>query len=227
MPRFDIEIKPFGNQAILIEWPNKINDLVLADIMQFTSLVLKKKKSELINYTPGYNSLLLQYISLIDFDSKKQSLLNTYKSRKGENIHVSNSWHIPVCYEEEFGMDLSLFVEKGLSKEEVIDLHTSKPFKVYMMGFLPGFLYLGGLSPELHMNRKKNPRLHVPRGSVAIGGEQTGIYPMASPGGWQIIGRTPLSLFDLSQQNPTPIRQGDNIHFYAIDRETYQNLSSN
>ncbi len=95
-----------------------------------------------------------------------------------------------------------------------------------MIGFLPGFLYLGGLPKQLHMNRKEKPRLHVAKGSVAIGGEQTGIYPMASPGGWQIIGRTPLTLFDLSLDNPTPIKQGDNIQFYAIDLETYQHLSS-
>ena len=95
-----------------------------------------------------------------------------------------------------------------------------------MIGFLPGFLYLGGLPKDLIMDRKDTPRSHVPKGSVAIGGEQTGIYPVDSPGGWQIIGRTPLSLFDIKKDDPTPIRQGDKVQFYSIDLETYQNLSS-
>lgn len=226
MSRFEIIIKPFGKSAILIEWPKRIEDSILDDIIQFTSIVLANEESDLINHTPGYNSLLLQYNAEVDFDLKKQLLQALYKGKSDESITTHKSWHIPVCYDNEFGLDISLFADRGLSSDDVIQLHTSKPFRVFMIGFLPGFLYLGGLPEDLHMHRKEKPRLQVPKGTVAIGGEQTGIYPMTSPGGWQLIGRTPLALFDLSDTNPTPIQQGDYIQFYSIDKKTYQILSS-
>jgi len=225
MSKFDINIKPFGFQAILIEWPARIDDQILDDIIQFTSTIVSNEKSDLINHTPGYNSLLLQYQSEIDFKAKRTLILNLYNSPKKAQNRTSKDWHIPVCYDDKFGLDLPLFADNGLTRNEVIKLHTSTSFRIFMIGFLPGFLYLGGLPKELIMNRKDTPRSYVPKGSVAIGGEQTGIYPMASPGGWQIIGRTPLTLFDLNKDDPTPIRQGDKIQFYSIGLETYQNLS--
>ncbi len=227
MPRFDIEIKAFGNRAILIEWPNKIDEEILDDIIRFTPLAVASEKDELINYTPGYNSLLLEYNKVLDdFENKRQLLTKIYESPRAQRSDAFNTWHIPVCYEEEFGVDLPVFAENGLSKEQVVNLHTLKPLRVFMIGFLPGFLYLGGMPEALNMDRKAKPRLKVSKGAVAIGGKQTGIYPMESPGGWQIIGRTPLSLFDLSHEQPTPIRQGDKIQFYEIDLKTYQILSS-
>jgi len=226
MSKFDIKVKAFGDHALLIEWPNRIDDQILDDIIRFTSLVLTQEGDDLINHTPAYNSLLLQYNSVIDLTSKRKTLLNLYNSAKNDAKIESNTWHIPVCYDEQFGIDLPLFAEKGLSKAEVIRLHTSTAFRVFMIGFLPGFLYLGGLPEPLHMHRKEKPRIHVAKGSVAIGGEQTGIYPMASPGGWQIIGRTPLSLFEISLEPPTPIRQGDKIQFYPIDAKTYSILTT-
>lgn len=226
MYKFDINIKPYGPQAILVEWPNKIDDQILDDIIQFTSTILSNEKEDLVNYTPGYNSLLLQYSSEVNFNIKKNQILQLYNSPQKILDHIPKDWHIPVCYDDQFGLDISVFAKNGLHKKEVIKLHTSSLFRVYMIGFLPGFLYLGGLPKALIMDRKDTPRSLVPKGSVAIGGQQTGIYPMASPGGWQIIGRTPLTLFDLNKDAPTPIRQGDNIQFYEIDLDTYQNLSS-
>ena len=226
MNKFELNIKPFGKEAILIEWPNRIDEKILDDIICFTKSILIIEKSKLNNYTPGYNSLLLHYVSLIDFGEKKHFLMDLYNSQKQVTKYNPNTWHIPVCYDEEFGVDLPLFSNQGLTKKEVIHLHTSNCYRVFMIGFLPGFLYLGGLDPKLHMDRKAKPRLSIPKGSVAIGGEQTGIYPMASPGGWQIIGRTPLSLFDLNAEETTPIRQGDKIQFYAVDHDTYLNLVS-
>jgi len=226
MSRFQIDIKPFGKRAILIEWPNKIEDEILDDIIQFSELILTRDNNELINHTKGYNSLLLQYNSNIDFKHKKELLLDLYKSSYKTQQKPPKCWHIPVCYDEEFGLDLPLFENQGLDQADVIALHTQSRFRIYMIGFLPGFLYLGGLPKALHMNRKDTPRLNIPKGSVAIGGEQTGIYPMSSPGGWQIIGRTPLTLFDLNKNEPTPIKHGDFVQFYSIDMKTYQNLSS-
>lgn len=226
MSKFDIHVKPFGKEAILIEWPFRIDEKILNDIISFKKSILTIEESKLNNYTSGYNSLLLHYKSIIDFREKKEFVIGLYNSHNVLNKYTPNIWHIPVCYDQEFGIDLSIFSELGLTKREVIHLHTSNSYRVFMIGFLPGFLYLGGLHPKLHMDRRAKPRLNIPKGSVAIGGEQTGIYPMSSPGGWQIIGRTPLSLFDLHAKDPTPIRQGDYIQFYPVDHDTYLNLSS-
>jgi len=226
MDKFDITFKAFGDQAILIEWPSRIDENILDDIINFLPYILSKEKRVLNNYTSGYNSILLRYSSIIDTNQKGRQLLLLYMSIERKNELLPKSWHIPVCYDENFGFDLSSFSNRGLSTKDVVKLHTSKPYRVFMIGFLPGFFYLGGLPHELHLDRKENPRPHIPKGSIAIGGAQTGIYPMDSPGGWQVIGRTPISIFDLSKKEPTQVRQGDYIQFYAIDKDEFQKLSS-
>ena len=131
---------------------------------------------------------------------------------------------IPVCYGGDFGPDLA-FVAKhaGLTEAEVIRRHTGRDYRIYMLGFLPGFPYLGGLDPRLFTPRLQNPRTAIPAGSVGIGGEQTGIYPVASPGGWQLIGRTPLDLFD--PERPPRYAAGDCIRFTAITAEQFAKLA--
>ena len=226
MPKFSIDIKPIGSQVVLIIWPQKIEDAILEDIIQFTKLIVSSENDDLINHTPGYNSLLLQYTSTIDFEKKKTALLSLYSTLESKDSLPSKTWHIPVCYDPKFGVDLSIFEKQGLSVEETVALHTAKPYRVYMIGFLPGFLYLGQLPKALHQPRKPQPRLKVSKGSIAIGGEQTGIYPMDSPGGWQIIGRTPLTLFDLNQEESSLIQQGDYIQFYPVDLQFYECFDS-
>ena len=226
MKRFDIQIKSVGKQAVLVEWPNRIDDAILDDIIRFTDLIKRIEASELINYTPAYNSLLLHYQEEIHIEKKKKELLKVYNQNENNDPITRNEWHIPVCYDPSFAPDLPLFEQKGMSAKEVIYNHTRDFYRVFMIGFLPGFLYLGKLCEELKMNRKSEPRLKVLKGSVGIAGSQTGIYPVDSPGGWQIIGRTPLSLFDITSEEPTPIRQGDNVCFYEIDLKTYQLLDS-
>lgn len=222
--KFQISIKPFGNQALLIEWPSRIEDAILDDMIQFLKVILKLEFEKLADYTSGFNSILLQYNDPIDW-RQKASFLTSQSVNTNDKINTQTTkWEIPVCYDEELGYDLPLFIEKGLSKEEVIDIHTAQPFRVYMIGFLPGFLYLGGLPKDLHMARKDKPKLKIAKGSIGIGGEQTGIYPMDSPGGWNIIGQTPISLFDIERKIPTPIKQGDYIQFYPITRQKFDDL---
>lgn len=223
---YDLVFKPIGNAAILIEWPKRIDDKILDDIIRFTKSIISKEEKKIRNYTSGFNSLLLQYDSRIILEYKKQELLSLYNAAKQNDKHNPSTWFIPVCYDEEFGLDLPNFYGLGLNYNDVVNLHTASIYRVFMIGFLPGFLYLGGLSEALHMERKKSPRLNIPKGSIAIGGEQTGIYPIDSPGGWQIIGRTPLTLFDLKKEIPTPIKQGDYIHFHSIGKNEYQRLYS-
>ena len=115
----------------------------------------------------------------------------------------------------------------GLSEQEVIRRHTENDYLIYMLGFLPGFPYLGGLPAELATPRLKDPRTAIPAGSVGIGGEQTGIYPIAAPGGWRLIGRTPLKLFDSNRSNPILYQAGDYIRFYPITEQQYQEMAEN
>ena len=130
---------------------------------------------------------------------------------------------IPVCYGGSYGEDLKdVAAHAGLTEEEVIKLHSSVDYNIYMLGFLPGFPYLGGLDPKLFTPRLDNPRTKIPEGSVGIGGEQTGIYPLESPGGWRLIGRTPLKLYDPDREQPFLYQAGDYIRFVPITAEEYE-----
>lgn len=133
---------------------------------------------------------------------------------------------IPVCYDVEFGSDLQDVSSLcGLDLEDLIALHTSLEYRVYMIGFVPGFPYLGMTDPRLEVPRKKTPLMKVPAGSVALAGRQTGIYPLSTPGGWQIIGRTPLRLFDPGKSDPFLLKPGMIVRFQRIERDEYEKLS--
>lgn len=133
---------------------------------------------------------------------------------------------IPVCYGSAFGPDLDyVATHSGLSKEAVIQLHSKATYRIYAIGFAPGFCYLGGLDQALHVPRLTTPRLHVPAGSVGLAGSQTGVYPLPSPGGWQLIGRTPLRLFDQNRQPPIRYQAGDAIRFLPISAQNFARLA--
>ncbi|TBL78681.1 5-oxoprolinase subunit PxpB [Paenibacillus thalictri] len=130
---------------------------------------------------------------------------------------------IPVCYGGAYGPDLDQVAEiNRLTPEEVVHIHSSSEYLVYLIGFAPGFPYLGGMDPRIAAPRRQTPRLAVPSGSVGIAGEQTGVYPLESPGGWQLIGRTPISLFVPDQSPPVLVEAGDVIRFYPISRQTFE-----
>jgi inhibitor of KinA len=132
---------------------------------------------------------------------------------------------IPVCYAAEFALDMAVMcATKNLSPQQMIELHTAAPFQVYMIGFMPGFPYMGIVPGALQMPRLPVPRTQVPAGSVGIAGGQTGIYPFASPGGWNIIGQTPVKLFDAMRPQPGLLQAGDSVQFYAIDADEFYYL---
>ena len=225
---YKLKYKPFGNQAILIEWPSEINDSILKNIINF-ELKIKADKINLIeDIIIGYNSLTIKYsVAFESFQNKKEQLENSYYNSKTILKAKALTWHIPVCYHESFGLDLqSLSEEKNSTINNVIKLHIKATYKVYFIGFLPGFLYLGGLDAKLHINRKKSPRLNVTKGSVGIGGSQTGIYPSDSAGGWNIIGKTPISFFDVSQANPCFAKAGDTIKFVSISKPEFLKMEA-
>lgn len=136
-------------------------------------------------------------------------------------------WQLPVCYDPEYGPDLETVAQaRGLTPAEVVDLHAGRAYTVYMIGFLPGFPYMGDLDPALQMPRRHDPRVRVPKGAVAITGLQTAIYPWQSPGGWQLLGRCPLPLFDAQRSQPALLAQGDLVVFSQITVAEYQRLES-
>ena len=144
-----------------------------------------------------------------------------------DSRHYNKTIQIPVCYEQEFGLDLEEVARRaGIEPKEVVDLHCGGDYRVHCLGFTGGFAFLGGLPKKLATPRRNVPRKEIPAGSVAIGGKQTGIYPIKSPGGWNVIGRTPLKLFDPNKNPPTFLQAGDRVRFRAITREEFERSSS-
>jgi len=156
----------------------------------------------------------------------EEKLLEAFENSPESMSKQGDLHHIPVCYETEYANDLeSMAVLKQLSREKIIDLHTSKQYRVYMIGFLPGFPYMGEVDPQLIQARKPKPS-PVKEGSVGIAGAQTGIYPFNSPGGWNIIGRTPYNLFNAELAKPVWLKPGDLVKFYAIGKEEFESIKS-
>ena len=219
--KFELTYTSYGVSAILIEWPARIDESIVLDIVDFEQHI--QENIVVLDTVITYNSLLIKYhqtIPNINFEIqqiKKLYLTSIHKERKSQVL-----WQIPVCYDLSFGPDiLHLAKEKKLSVEQVIALHSQVNYFVYFIGFQPGFLYLGGLNPTIHMARKLTPRVRVAKGSVGIGGAQTGIYPQDGSGGWNLIGKSPIDFFHIEKQPPVFAKIGDLIQFYPIDLETF------
>ncbi|WP_435622550.1 5-oxoprolinase subunit PxpB [Flagellimonas sp.] len=224
MKKFPLSIKPYGEKAVLVEWPNEIQETILEDILSFVDSFSKKYPSEW-ELVPAYNSITMVRSSNsgFDFDSVKSMILENYQHEQEVNHEKERFlWKLPVCYDTEFGIDLIETAEfLNLSKDELITQHTSHEYLVYGIGFLPGFMYLGGLPESLQLPRRKEPRLHVNKGSVGLAGRQTGIYPQDSPGGWNIIGNCPIPIFNAAHESPCFVNVGDKIQFQSISRAEY------
>ncbi|MCG8328792.1 MAG: 5-oxoprolinase subunit PxpB [Chitinophagales bacterium] len=222
-----ITYKQFGEKTILIEWPARIQEDILYDIIRLKAAILDNLSEEIEDCIVSYNSLAVKYQSIFkNYNKTKQALETLYKTAHQSTTLTSYLWDIPVCYDTQFGIDLmELSKRLSLSVNEVIELHSKATYMVYFIGFLPGFLYLGGLDERLHIARKETPRLRVNKGSVAIGGHQTGVYPMQSAGGWHIIGSTPIHLFDLKKEQPCLAKSGDKIKFSPVSFEEYTRIN--
>lgn len=220
-----LEYKNFGDKAILIAWEEKISPEIINEINVFKGAIVKNKEYQITDFIIGYNSLVLKYNEIINFQAEIQELKVIYNELNIKNSIAKHLWTIPVCYDLEYGFDLSnMSKELGVSVEEIIALHSSARYTVYFVGFLPGFLYLGGLDPTLELNRKSTPLLKVPKGSVAIRGKQTGVYPQESAGGWHIIGKTPINFFNLENDLPCFAKSGDQLKFEPVNKQEFQKI---
>ncbi|MBG6132230.1 inhibitor of KinA [Aquimarina sp. EL_43] len=224
--KYKLQYKRYSERAILIEWPAKIDENTLHDLLFFKKSILSFYDKLIVEVISSYNSLLICYVSTIeDFYSSVLELKSLYSKSYEEARPESKLWKIPVCYATSLAQDLEVFAkDKSLTVEEIIRLHTAPLYTVYGIGFLPGFLYLGGLDDQLHSARKITPSLHVKKGAVAIGGSQTGIYPVGSPGGWHVIGMCPLDFFNPKTKNCCFISPGDKIQFISIKEKKYNEI---
>ncbi len=215
---------PFGENAVLVKFEQQISIEVSQRVIRLAKAL--ERQSEITFVIPAYASVLA------GFDSFKTSLEKILEliddtSQMGDDDAIVDvrTWQIPVCYDPEFALDLAdVMSETGLTMEKIVSKHCQSEYQVFMLGFLPGFPYLGKLSEDLYCKRKLQPRLKVPRGSVGIAGRQTGIYPSEVPGGWQIIGRTPIPLFRPLQEDPFLLKPGDRIVFSAISQQEYRKM---
>jgi inhibitor of KinA len=223
-------IYPLGDSAVSIQLGTSIDERINARLLALRDELFAKPFEGLKDIVVSYSSLSVYYDYmqvrqslagvLPVFDSIKKLLLMAIQA--SEAAKEAGQFHrVPVCYEPEFAPDLNEFSgQKGLDRNEVIALHTANAFRVYMIGFLPGFPYLGITEARISAARKQVP-VQVRAGSIGLAGQQTGIYPFDSPGGWQIIGRTPLQIFDAGKEKPALFSPGDTIQFYSISREEY------
>lgn len=226
-----------SERAITVQFGNSICKATSDKITQLNKLINEQSFSGLETTLIAYTTLTIFYdpIQLLSSNLKGVTCLeklsyyikNQYQAIQYSTNVKANIIEIPVCYDQRFGLDLEeVAAHAKLSIEEVIAIHADTIYTVYMIGFLPGFAYLGGLSGQLATPRKQTPRLHVPAGSVGIGGEQTGIYPLTSPGGWQIIGRTPMMMFNLENEQPSLLQPGDQVIFKQIGIEEFHDLAA-
>lgn len=220
-----ISYQTYGDQAILINFEQKIDPQINAAVHALHSKIKAASWNEITFCIPAYCSLTVGYhpklTTYLDILKKIKTIVD--QSTVIKEKQPASILKIPVCYEEEFAPDLhEVALSKGLVVSELIAMHTSTTYDVYMLGFLPGFVYMGKLPAALEVQRKANPRLRVPAGSVGLAGFQTGIYPSEAPGGWQIIGQTPLTIFDPNSAEPFLFKAGDKVQFEAIDKLTFE-----
>ena len=215
-----------GDSAVCVEFGNEISPEINKKIRAFKIAVEKSDIPGIVETVPTYRSLLVHYHpEVIGFKALTEEFDKLMGSLSSIPIPPPTVIEIPVLYGGEMGPDIENVAEHNhKTVEEVIKIHTSEEYLIYMIGFIAGFPYLGGMSKEIATPRLKSPRVKIEVVSVGIAGEHTGIYPVASPGGWQLIGRTPLKLYDADREKPVLLEAGQYIKFAAVTEEEYKKI---
>ncbi len=213
----NVTVRPFGAHAILLDWPAAIDESTHQEILAVNAAIQTAYTEVLVETVITYHAIavyLKETASLAQCVSQLENFV-----RKNHSVPVAKGRVviIPVCYDACFALDIAdVAAKSNLTNETLINLHAAPLYPIYFLGFLPGFPYLGGLDKRLHTPRQETPRLQIAAGSIGIGGSQTGIYPSNSPGGWNIIGKTPIKLFDVNGDLPNLLKAGDCIKFRSI-----------
>lgn len=210
------EIKPCGDISVTVQFKQKIDEAINDAVIGLSNAL---RGEGILECIPAYCALTVVYDPLVlAYEALCNQIREAYAHLEVKGQRETRVVEIPVHYGGHFGPDLSFVAEHAqLTESEVITLHTAPLYRVYMIGFTPGFPYLGGLNPKLETPRLSKPRTAIEKGSVGIAGSQTGVYPLKSPGGWQLIGKTDCLLFDLAKENPFLLQAGDCIKFKSID----------
>lgn len=218
-----------GDKSIVVEFGDLISEEINKKVVSLMEAIENSAINDFIDeMIPTYRSLMINYNPLkIDFDSLLKEVKLLEKNIKSSGAIKKNIIEIPVLYGGEYGPDIeNVAKHNNLSIEEVIKIHIEKEYLIYMLGFTPGFPYLGGMDERIETPRLKIPRTKIPGGSVGIASKQTGVYPIDSPGGWQLIGRTPLKLYDPDKESPILLKAGNYIKFIPITKEEFDKLSA-
>lgn len=210
----------------MVQLAERIDNDAFERVQAFSQLLGQASIPGLIEHVPAYTTVTIYYDPLRTNHEDTRVAVEQLLSEVQPNAPLAaRTIEIPVCYGGEFGIDLEYVAQHhGITADEVIAIHSAATYRVHMLGFVPGFPYLGGMSERIATPRRDTPRLIVPAGSVAIGGSQTGVYPLETPGGWQIIGRTPLALFRPAEDPPTLLSPGDTVRFRSIASEEFAAL---
>lgn len=222
-------ISPVGDCAISIDFGQVIDPKINRQIRQIIEQIKDLQLDGIIELVPTYCALLVQYDAMVYSYSDicrilEPTLQESVTDSANELVTIVE---IPTVYGGEFGPDLGFVASHNhLSEAEVVSIHSGTDYLVYMLGFIPGFTYLGGMDPRVATPRLSSPRTLIPAGSVGIAGEQTGTYPSDSPGGWQIIGRTPVTMYDMSKKQAALLQAGDYVRYVSIDENEFHRIKS-
>ena len=217
---------PAGDTAILVQFENEISPENNSRVQSLAAMISDAAVPGVTETIPTYSSLLVNYDPTAVTFAELSRTLNSFELDDGVSSSGSFVYTVPVCYGGEYGEDLGdVASHANLSVEETVERHSRVCYRIYMLGFLPGFAYLGGLDETIACPRLSSPRKSIAPGSVGIGGNQTGVYPVASPGGWRLIGKTPLKLYDPERAEPIIYRAGDYIKFEPITAAQFAEIS--
>ena len=226
-----VQFAPLGDRAITITLSDAIDEATNRRVRAIAALLDAHALSCVVDLVPAFVSIALHYdpalVGGVDTDASPYERLVTILEPLLADVHDDELpppriVEIPVCYGGDLGPDLEdVAKQHAIGVDDVVRIHAAGDYLVYMVGFMPGFAYLGGLAPELVTPRRSSPRTAVPAGTVGIGGQQTGVYPLISPGGWNLIGRTPLRIFDASREPASLLATGDRVRFVPISRRDF------
>ena len=222
-------ISPVGDRAISIDFGKVIDPTINRHIRQTIERIKALQLEGIIELVPTYCALLVEYDAMLYSYSEICNIIEPTLEEGMTNTtnELVTVVEVPTVYGGEFGPDLSFVASHNhLSEDEVISIHSGTDYLVYMLGFIPGFTYLGGMDPRIATPRLSSPRTLIPAGSVGIAGEQTGTYPSDSPGGWQIIGRTPVTMYDMSKAQAALLKAGDYVRYVPIDESEFHRIKA-
>jgi KipI family sensor histidine kinase inhibitor len=214
-----------GERALVVEFGDRVDRSLSDQVLRLNAIIASSALGGVVETVPTFRSVMVHYDPLVTSRANLEQAITGLLDRRESPRAAARLWHVPVCYEGEFAPDLTDVARRiGLSPDEVVMLHSDMQFHIYMLGFLPGFPYMGDLPQQLVLPRRPDPRLRVPAGSISIATSLTAIYPYQSPGGWHLIGTTPIRLFDAERARPALLAPGDAVRFQPIDPASFASI---